>query len=81
MECSATLTKIYSYPRTEEDEVQTKNVWLKGHTDSGVLTILWSQPVVGLQIMCPDGKWRYVRYIPNSVVCIFVQFAGSSDRI
>ena len=56
-------------------------MWLKGHTDSGVLTILWSQPVVGLQIMCPDGKWRYVRYIPNSVVRIFVQFAGSSDRI
>ncbi|TBU25805.1 Clavaminate synthase-like protein [Dichomitus squalens] len=56
------------YPRTDEDEAQTKNVWLKGHTDSGVLTILWNQPVVSLQIMCPDGKWRYVKYIPNSII-------------
>ena len=41
---------------------------MKGHTDSGTITLLWSQPVVALQIMSPDGKWRYVRYVPNGIV-------------
>ncbi|KAI1787058.1 Clavaminate synthase-like protein [Ganoderma leucocontextum] len=53
------------YPRTEDDEVKTKNVWMKGHTDIGTISILWSQPVTALQIMSPDGKWRHVRHIPT----------------
>ena len=58
-----------SYPRTEEEESKTNNVWLKGHTDFGTLTILWSQPVSALQILSPDGQtWRWVRHIPNALV-------------
>ncbi|KAI0634517.1 Clavaminate synthase-like protein [Trametes polyzona] len=56
------------YPRSQEEEAQTKNVWIKGHTDIGTITILWSQPVSGLQILCPDGKWRWVRHIDNALV-------------
>ncbi|KAH8077494.1 Clavaminate synthase-like protein [Cristinia sonorae] len=56
------------HPRSEDDEAKTKNVWLKGHTDFGTVSILWSQPVVALQILCPDEKWRYVNYIPNALV-------------
>ncbi|TBU57579.1 Clavaminate synthase-like protein [Dichomitus squalens] len=56
------------YPRTEDDEAKTKNVWMKGHTDGGTVSILWNQPLVALQIMCPDGQWRYVKYIPNSII-------------
>ncbi|KAI0760891.1 Clavaminate synthase-like protein [Trametes elegans] len=56
------------YPRTEEDEQKSKNVWLKGHTDIGSVTILWSQPVSALQIRCPDGKWRWIKHIDNAVV-------------
>ncbi|KAI1792652.1 Clavaminate synthase-like protein [Ganoderma leucocontextum] len=56
------------YPRTEEDEAKSKNVWLKGHTDIGTITILWSQPVSALQVMSPDGKWRWVRHINNALV-------------
>ncbi|KAL7284828.1 hypothetical protein ACG7TL_002141 [Trametes sanguinea] len=71
------------YPRSDEEESQTNNVWMKGHTgkelqvsaiirpdhvlDIGTITILWSQPVSGLQIMCPDGKWRWVRHIDNAL--------------
>ena len=57
-----------SYPRTDEEDAKTKNVWMKGHTDTGSITLLWSQPVVALQIMSPDGKWRYVRHVPNGIV-------------
>ncbi|KAI0708359.1 Clavaminate synthase-like protein [Earliella scabrosa] len=62
------LRVIKYHPRTEEDEVKAKNVWLKGHTDIGTITILWSQPVSGLQVMSPDGNWRYVKHIPNGVI-------------
>ncbi|KAI0672039.1 Clavaminate synthase-like protein [Trametes maxima] len=56
------------YPRTEEEEAKTNNVWLKGHTDFGTITILWSQPVTALQIFSPDGKWRWIKHIPNALV-------------
>ncbi|KAI0752492.1 Clavaminate synthase-like protein [Daedaleopsis nitida] len=56
------------WPRSDEDESKTKSVWLKGHTDIGTITILWSQPISGLQVMSPDGKWRWVRHIDNALV-------------
>jgi len=56
------------FPRTEEDEAKTKNVWLKGHTDFGTLTLLWSQPVSALQILGRDGKWKWVKHIENALV-------------
>ncbi|KAI0325816.1 Clavaminate synthase-like protein [Cubamyces sp. BRFM 1775] len=62
---SARMMKYY--PRLAAEEAQTNNVWLKGHTDIGTITILWSQPVSGLQILCPDGKWRWVRHIDNAL--------------
>ncbi|KAG6856576.1 hypothetical protein H0H87_002964 [Tephrocybe sp. NHM501043] len=75
---------ITSYPRSAEDEEKTKNVWLKGHTgekvksppdtklnepsDFGSLTLLWSQPVSALQILVPEGKWKWVKHIDNALV-------------
>jgi len=56
------------YPRTDDDEQKSKNVWLKGHTDFTTISILWSQPIASLQIVCPDGKWRYVKHTPNALV-------------
>ncbi|KAM5546258.1 hypothetical protein V8D89_000384 [Ganoderma adspersum] len=56
-----------SHPRSDEDEAKTKNVWMKGRTDGGTISLLWSQPVVALQIMSPDGRWRYVKHVPNGI--------------
>ncbi|EIW79583.1 Clavaminate synthase-like protein, partial [Coniophora puteana RWD-64-598 SS2] len=55
------------FPRTEDDEVKTKNVWMKGHTDIGTLSFLWSQPVAALQILTAD-EWHWVRYIENALI-------------
>ncbi|KIK63348.1 hypothetical protein GYMLUDRAFT_222433 [Collybiopsis luxurians FD-317 M1] len=52
------------YPRTAEKT----NVYLKGHTDIGSITILWSQPISGLQILSKDGVWRYIKHIENALV-------------
>ena len=65
---ACTLSDRDSFPRSAEDEEKTKNVWMKGHTDSGTISLLWSQPVVALQIMSTDGKWRYVKHVPNGIV-------------
>ncbi|KAI0638899.1 Clavaminate synthase-like protein [Trametes polyzona] len=59
---------IKYHPLAPEDVLKTKNVWLKGHTDTGSVTILWSQPISALQIMSPDGKWRWVKHIDNALV-------------
>lgn len=75
----------YSFPRSMEEEMKTKSVWLKGHTglnralikiflwltyviDFTSVSILWSQPVSGLQIKSPDGQWRWIRHMPNALV-------------
>jgi len=56
------------YPRSKEEEIKTKNVWLKGHTDFGTITILYSQPVSGLQIFTKEGTWKWVKHVENSIV-------------
>ncbi|OAX35551.1 Clavaminate synthase-like protein [Rhizopogon vinicolor AM-OR11-026] len=59
---------IKYFPRTEEEETKTSNVWLKGHTDFGGISILWSQPVSALQIKTREGEWRWVRHLENALV-------------
>ena len=78
-----------SFPRSEEDEKNSKNVWFKGHkgtlhllatalipgcdcihVDVTSVSILWSQPVSALQIMSPDGRWRWVKHMKNALVCV-----------
>ncbi|KAG6819190.1 hypothetical protein H0H93_014467 [Arthromyces matolae] len=75
-----------TYPRSEDEEAKSKNVWLKGHTgiqfhrgfdrssevssnasDFGTITILYSQPVAGLQILTPSGDWKWVKHIDNAL--------------
>ncbi|TBU57628.1 Clavaminate synthase-like protein [Dichomitus squalens] len=59
---------VPSYPLTEDDEVKTKHVWLRGHTDAGTVTILYSQSIAALQIQSPDKKWRWIKHIDNALV-------------
>ncbi|KAF8183042.1 hypothetical protein K438DRAFT_2020749 [Mycena galopus ATCC 62051] len=56
------------YPRSQDDELKTKNVWLKGHTDIGSITVLYSQPVSALQILGLDGKWKWIKHMENAAV-------------
>lgn len=50
---------IYRH-RTAEENKEYQNLYSKGHSDFGSLTLLFRQPVAALQIRMPDGSWRYV---------------------
>ncbi|KAH7329605.1 putative 1-aminocyclopropane-1-carboxylate oxidase [Stachybotrys elegans] len=49
------------HSRSEEENQKLGNVWLKGHSDMGSLTLLFRQPVAALQVLGRDGSWKWVR--------------------
>ncbi|KAK6214136.1 hypothetical protein LQW54_004738 [Pestalotiopsis sp. IQ-011] len=56
------------HQRTPAQNKALDNVWVKGHTDFGSLTLLFRQPVAALQVRGPDGEsWRWVRPHPGSI--------------
>ncbi|KAF9016061.1 Clavaminate synthase-like protein [Hymenopellis radicata] len=56
------------WPRSQEDEEKSGQVWLKGHSDFGSITLLYSQPVAALQILSRSGEWKWVKHIDNAMV-------------
>ncbi|KAJ7915179.1 hypothetical protein B0H13DRAFT_2000692 [Mycena leptocephala] len=56
------------HPPPEEDREKKKHLWIPGHTDLGSVSFLYSQPIAGLQVLSPDGKWRYIRHYPEHII-------------
>lgn len=62
--------RYMSYPpRSQEDDTKVQNTWSRAHTDFGLLTLLWSQNIAGLQIKTSDGEWRYVPPVDDGIIC------------
>ncbi|KAK3053125.1 hypothetical protein LTR09_005751 [Extremus antarcticus] len=57
---------IYRH-RTAEENAEYQNLYSKGHTDFGSLTLLFRQPVAALQIRMHDGSWKWVKPYPGSI--------------
>jgi len=55
------------HARTKEQNEALDNIWLKGHSDFGSLTLLFRQPIVALQVRTPAGEWKYVKPYPESI--------------
>lgn len=55
------------HKRTQEQNKALENVWVKGHTDFGSLTLLFRQPVAALQVRTPSGEWKWVKPHPGSI--------------
>ncbi|XPS98258.1 hypothetical protein M3J09_007467 [Ascochyta lentis] len=55
------------HPRSNEEWAQAKYGATGGHTDLGTLTLLFRQPVAGLQILGEDGNWTWVSAQPGTV--------------
>ncbi|KAE8154398.1 hypothetical protein BDV25DRAFT_135834 [Aspergillus avenaceus] len=53
--------------RSAEENARHQNLWSRGHTDFGSLTLLFRQPVAALQVKTPEGAWKYVRPYPGSI--------------
>ncbi|KAF3804743.1 putative 2-oxoglutarate-dependent dioxygenase JRG21 [Colletotrichum gloeosporioides] len=55
------------HARDAETNAKLENVWVKGHTDFGSLTLLFRQPVAALQVRGSDGSWKWVKPYDGSI--------------
>lgn len=55
------------HQRTAEEHEASGFGQSTGHTDLGTVTLLFRQPVAGLQILGEDGKWTYVSAQPGTI--------------
>ena len=55
-------------PLTSAEAQKTNGVMLNGHTDFNSISTLVSQPISALQILMPDGVWRYVKHKDGALV-------------
>lgn len=55
------------HARGEEENKALENVWVKGHTDFGSLTLLFRQPVAALQVRDKNEGWRWVKPHDGSI--------------
>ncbi|KAL4884935.1 hypothetical protein BJY04DRAFT_214819 [Aspergillus karnatakaensis] len=62
------LRYMIYHPRSEAEDAAAFNLWAKGHTDYNTLTFLFHQPIAGLQVLTPDGEWKYVKSNPESII-------------
>lgn len=53
--------------RSAEENARFENLYSRGHTDFGSLTLLFRQPVAALQVKTPTGQWKYVKPYPGSI--------------
>ncbi|KKY25208.1 putative 2og-fe oxygenase [Phaeomoniella chlamydospora] len=53
--------------RTPEEHEASGYGQSSGHTDLGTVTLLFRQPIAGLQILGEDGQWTYVSAQPGTV--------------
>ncbi|SMR57709.1 unnamed protein product [Zymoseptoria tritici ST99CH_1A5] len=53
--------------RTPEENAKYQNLYSRGHTDFGSLTLLFRQPIAALQVNLPDGSWKWVKPYPGSI--------------
>lgn len=57
------------HPRSIEEDKKVDNIWARGHTDFGLLTLLFNQVVAGLQLQLPNGEWKYVKPVHGGIIC------------
>lgn len=55
------------HPRSDSDWASANHGASGGHTDLGTLTLLFRQPVAGLQILAADGSWTWVSAQPDTI--------------
>jgi isopenicillin N synthase-like dioxygenase len=54
---TTTMRTIRYERRSDDDDPLPGQQRMGAHTDYGMVTVLWAEPVAGLQIVGPDGEW------------------------
>lgn len=54
------LRYMHYAARSREENKTIGELYVPGHTDLGSITLLFRQPVCGLQILNSDGEWKWV---------------------
>ncbi|KXS13989.1 Clavaminate synthase-like protein [Gonapodya prolifera JEL478] len=67
---NGSLLRMMRYPALSASQDASKNnLRLGGHTDFGTLTVMFSPKIPALQILAPEGEWRYVKPVEGALVC------------
>ncbi|KAK4550495.1 hypothetical protein LTR36_000074 [Oleoguttula mirabilis] len=61
------LRYMIYHARTPEENAKYQNIYSRGHTDFGSLTLLFRQPIAALQVLMPNGEWKWVKPHPGSI--------------
>ncbi len=57
---SIDVMRLVNYAVPEGRPLRTEQLGMGAHTDYGIVTILWADPVPGLEILGPEGVWHPV---------------------
>lgn len=63
--CHLRYMKYHAASSSESSKLD--DIWFKGHTDFGSLTLVFRQPIAALQILSRDGSWKWVKPMPDSI--------------
>lgn len=61
------LRYMMSRSRTPEENERIGQLYTRQHSDFGSQTLVFKQPVAGLQVLTPEGQWKYVKPLDGGV--------------
>ncbi len=65
---SIDVLRLVNYPLPEGTSLQGDQLGMGAHTDYGIVTILWADPVPGLQVLDSNGTWHQVVPSPGALL-------------
>jgi isopenicillin N synthase-like dioxygenase len=65
---SIDVLRMVNYAIPEGTALEQGQLGMGAHTDYGIVTILWADPVPGLEILDPDGSWQSVTPKPGALL-------------
>ena len=65
---SIDVLRMNHYPVPDDLRLEPGQLGMGAHTDYGIVTVLWADPVPGLEILRPDGSWLPVAPAPGALL-------------
>ena len=65
---SIDVLRMNNYAVPDDVEIGPSQLGMGAHTDYGIVTVLWADPVPGLEILRPDGSWYPVLATPGTLL-------------